>query len=64
MNTIVFDDRLLIPVNKIVLATIDDQDNKKVVIWLDGWFVQRITCPSEEEAINTFNTIKKEIKSL
>jgi hypothetical protein len=64
MNIICFDDRFLIPVNKIVEVWIDDENKNKLVLWLDGGFVQRITQPSEEDAIDTFKFIKEQIKKL
>jgi len=64
MNTIVFDNSILVPANKIVSVHFDNDNAKRVVVWLEGGFIQGLICRTEEEAKNTFDSIEQAINNL
>ena len=64
MNIIDYDERILIPANKICNMFINKEDGKQLVLWLDGGQIQTLTFESEEQAKENYRTIKKVIKSL
>jgi len=64
MNYFELDEQILIPANKICDMYIDPDNNKKLVLWLDGGQVQNITSPSDEDAKVYYKRIRELIKQL
>jgi len=64
MKCFELDGNILIPVNKICEVYIDQENKKKLYIWLDGGQVQTILAPSEEDTKTFFKNITEAIKEL
>ena len=64
MNYLELDEQILIPANKICNMFIDQDDRKKLYLWLDGGQVQTITSNSEEDTKRNYEKIRGLIKYL
>lgn len=57
-------EQVFVPANKICNVFIGPDDNKKLVLWLDGGQTQIFTSNSEEQAKENYKTVTQLIKEL
>ena len=64
MKYIEIQNDLFFPADKIVGVIKDQDDEKKLMIWLGGTFVQTISSPSRKERDEHYDYITKILKEL